>query len=73
MCSPGGGQEVALLLWVGGLGALQLPEALIVSCVDLELHSYRVLSALPAGHSERSHVPSHGSQSGPGGSSTLAH
>lgn len=35
------------------------------SCVDLELHSYRVLSALPAGRSEHADVPSHGSQSGP--------
>lgn len=32
MCSlGGGGQEVDLLLWAGVFGALQLPEALIVS------------------------------------------
>lgn len=45
--------------------ALQLP---LSSCVDLELHSYRVLSALPAGCSELTphHPHHHGSQSGPG-------
>lgn len=65
--SPGGVGRWNCCCVCGCLNTLRLPEALIVSCVDLELHSYRVLSALPAGCSgERFHVPSHGSQSGPG-------